>query len=1355
MELNSQVNTFLRGMNLDTDLSMIPEGQYRYAENVRVVTDGFGTTGALQNIEHIKKYSEKISENEVIIGTCDTYCLNKEINKIEECGVIITVDDIGTNHVYTITDFTKDVPTINLIVSATLKLNNKLSIVSNFESEQLSKIYITDGTSNIKMINIAKQYNTSKTNPIKNEYYFDIIPEAILFPAEFNSFTSGTLYAGSVQYCFQLFTEYGTESAISPLCNNIPISKDLNKGESKKILGQLSDENSGLGCVLKLTYNNTGEFNRIRVIRILYKDNISIPDIHVINEFEIDTNAGVKTITYTDNGSQFVNKLTIDEFSALIPYDFTAKTLDKLYNRLFSANIKENTWDVQYDARAYRCDINGNVCLLSSEGNDINGKISQLLNDGVPEEHDCINPYNIIDNNTTKYIYDCNGHLGGTGKNISYRFVFSELVLSSTFSETGKPTNDLELNATAATRKSIKIVYEDGTLVKEQPINSDNAVIHNYSNAYICSNYLGYMRDEIYRFGIVFYNRKGIPSPVHWIGDIRMPSTKEAIDTNSVLYPFHTGGNSYSYEKIVEQLAYAMGVEFTVTNVPREAIAWEIVRCDRTEADRTVVSQGIISSLLSFGKMEGEANNDEYSFGENDIRPMPLFNLSKTFYVKYFNTSGKDTVNVQYPRAEHYYEFVSPEICVSKDSTLSSIQNSKLNCLYQVSTYNHYVSTSDSNGHAIRALGYKQNELEVVGTSGNPENDGWFGGAVLNDARGQMRFHGGSGPGHLEGDARYWYEKQCLFKYYNVKHDKDETNYQIEDAIIGAILPYQNSLSDSKNHAQSIGNKLYTNTSVAGYQQYGNHGTNCVLQLDSNFNKTTGSNGNLTQVFNYLNTSYICNIKRNVIPYGGNNYYGRQNSIYISCGENHTSDTEKCICYGGDTYLNIFDYLNTTFCQQTNDPQEWHSMRMNTVCYIPLESIVNTNLFSSESYHNSVVGTMGNNLIQHEPVVLSNGYTQQKPLYEYNTAYSVQSETLKYIPKYTYSIDNLLSGNRIACSELKTNNEVIDSWTKFKFANYLDVDSQYGPITNLKVFRNKLYYFQDSAVGVAAVNEKSLITDNNIAELTLGTGGILTRFDYITVLNGSSIVNDSSITNSDSVIYWYDFDKNELCALSNGVVSLSKLKNVQSHLNKLSKELKKNSVGFYDKKYNEVWFRINDTSLIYNEQVQAFTSFYTHNPNWYISLSNKLITIENDNSIYLHNSHDDEIQYKKERVSNIQFVINKDSLNTKVFDNVMFSADLIGVNDTGSPMIYDVIFKTKTQETSALTINDIELREDNYRFAIPREKVTNKQESQQKNQSYLGRMRGKYLICDYTFDCNNNREFKLPYVKTTYRYSML
>jgi hypothetical protein len=42
-----QTNTFVKGLNLDTDITMVPDNQYRYAENVRVITDTDGSTGVL------------------------------------------------------------------------------------------------------------------------------------------------------------------------------------------------------------------------------------------------------------------------------------------------------------------------------------------------------------------------------------------------------------------------------------------------------------------------------------------------------------------------------------------------------------------------------------------------------------------------------------------------------------------------------------------------------------------------------------------------------------------------------------------------------------------------------------------------------------------------------------------------------------------------------------------------------------------------------------------------------------------------------------------------------------------------------------------------------------------------------------------------------------------------------------------------------------------------------------------------------------------------------------------------------------------------------------------------------------
>jgi hypothetical protein len=41
------------------------------------------------------------------------------------------------------------------------------------------------------------------------------------------------------------------------------------------------------------------------------------------------------------------------------------------------------------------------------------------------------------------------------------------------------------------------------------------------------------------------------------------------------------------------------------------------------------------------------------------------------------------------------------------------------------------------------------------------------------------------------------------------------------------------------------------------------------------------------------------------------------------------------------------------------------------------------------------------------------------------------------------------------------------------------------------------------------------------------------------------------------------------------------------------------------------------------------------------------------------------------------------------------------------------------------------------------------------NKSYKDRMKGKYLICNYKYDCNGGNEFKVPYISTAYRYSMI
>ena len=204
---------------------------------------------------------------------------------------------------------------------------------------------------------------------------------------------------------------------------------------------------------------------------------------------------------------------------------------------------------------------------------------------------------------------------------------------------------------------------------------------------------------------------------------------------------------------------------------------------------------------------------------------------------------------------------------------------------------------------------------------------------------------------------------------------------------------------------------------------------------------------------------------------------------------------------------------------------------------------------------------------------------------------------------------------------VKTAGEKSDSFTKFQQADYLDVDSQYGDITNLVSFRDKLLYFQEDSVGIAAVNERSLITDNNLTELTLGTGGVLTRFDNITTANGDGIINDPSITDSRSALYWYDNRRNEICRFyDRGVEKLSKTKQVQSFLNDRPNSLVHD--GIYDSKYNEVQLCFYDKAIVFNELVDQFTSFYIFNPDKHAEFANKLLYIK-DNAFYVEQPYED------------------------------------------------------------------------------------------------------------------------------------
>ena len=1347
MELNANINTFQGGLDLDTDVSLLGKNTMRYAENIRLVTNTDGTSAAIQNSDYIQKYdfSKQLFINNFgnILGVVGTkYCECEDTNCIQkECAVVFTReweievpgehDKDYINCVYRITFDDTTPESIKLILKGNFGWSSNLSLVANFENCNVSKVYIADGKNTLRVINIAKDYDE-----ITNVSTLDMIPESSLNRFEISKLVTGSLTSGKYQYAYQLFSKNGAASAISPLSVIIPISAEISSINSNSTRGSQMNTTTTKGVELTTEFENNN-FNHIRVYRIFYQETGQIP-IYILSETSIEESYDTQKFTFIDFGNEPISSITMDEFNQLATmYNFQAQVIESKDNILFAANIQENTWDPVYDARAYRADENGNVVLKSTINDDVLTFSIDAIPDEIDERHDCLNPSNLelYNEASFKYVYkNKDGVFGGSGKNVSYEFVFKEVILSDKEVSDNYPAYDLSLNVSAVSSKDI-LLDQNGNKISESTDTVQSTF--NYADAWFCSDYTGYQRDEIYRFGIVLYNNKGLASPVHWIADIRMPNATMGTP-DSILYPFHLAKNSVILNKTVELLGYAMGVRFHVNNLPEDVVKYEIVRCPRNTSDRTVVSQVVASSLIVEEDTWIEGNT---SVADKGIYPQFLLNMSDRLGVSRPWGNVNQTKAYSFDTKQRYLELISPEICVSQENSQLLMKDGQLCHIYNIYTkQNNSVSIG-----IINDYGVAEQLVTGYGICVKPNNVNTLDGEIdsLENYRYYYWYTLNSEPYIFTGDDDAAAGSTALFKYYHHEPQASiKPPYLIEQIVSPAVQQEVAELLDLTKNSTAIGDSLYVNLSLETAERYGRHGVNLVVKTvdDIEYLPYSTSYSDESQL---MNCAGVFNVKKST-HFMTDTYLNRTNDVYISCSACKNRGETTVDCFGGDTYITVLDYLNTAFHQRSNDYTTKEGYRLHTQCYIPFESTVNTNLFSNKQYHYELDGIdNGPNLIQTNPVSYGS-YVQTDPQYTYNTIYSQNANVLNFIVKAIYSEDDQQFNNRIVHSELKTNNEIQDSWLTFKVANYLEVDNKYGQITNLKNFANKLFYFQENAVGVASVNERSLIVDN-ISELTLGTGTVLSRYDYIGVTNGDSIINDKSIVTSATNLYWYDYDRNTLCVIGDKIVELSKLKNVQSYYNENYKAYRKEPVSAYNKKYDEVWFTVLNKTLIYNERLNVFTSFNTHWYKYALTFNDKLVTV-GDDCFYKHNEQVDENYEVEPLISKLDIVVNDNFMYTKVFDNVMFYADFEGnINN-----ISYVLFKTKSQTSEEINSSNIECREDTYRFAIPRELTTNTD-----SMSYSGRMRGKCLYEFFTFDCNDNKTFKIPYIKTTYRQSRL
>jgi len=155
-------------MNTDTSDSMIKPEQYRFAENLRLITNTDSNTGELHLIE----------------GTGSTNCIKDEhkneivkilaATSIRQYGIIVAQVSGG----WSIYKFTKENNSSERIFGPCSDMIENPCLLTRWESPDVFRLYIADGEHQIMALNIKTSYTNEADIPTEIQYltsYTDVM----------------------------------------------------------------------------------------------------------------------------------------------------------------------------------------------------------------------------------------------------------------------------------------------------------------------------------------------------------------------------------------------------------------------------------------------------------------------------------------------------------------------------------------------------------------------------------------------------------------------------------------------------------------------------------------------------------------------------------------------------------------------------------------------------------------------------------------------------------------------------------------------------------------------------------------------------------------------------------------------------------------------------------------------------------------------------------------------------------------------------------------------------------------------------------------------------------------------------
>ena len=731
-----QINSFAGGLNSDDDLSVVATNQYIDARNIKISSyrGGEGRDnrhGSLMPVQGVKLAGSFAGEGNKVVATGSirdygvVVCIDENENKLKVYSFKNAIG--GTVHDQDFNDIQKS----SLVVDAPLLPLNKgekypdtFDIQLNYESENNIKLYLADSIHPIMVFNISNDFLYKELDKCLS------YPEAVCKPPVFEEYVPGKIEFGVVSYCYQLYNRYGIHTGASIQCQQIPIGNyDFDNRYVKCGGKQGAISNCGVKISIQIP-RDYWHLDYIKVFRVQYTQNGQMPIVSVIYDAKVNFNKQDSTeLIINDVGNDPIENISVEELNSLQGVRIIPNSLASKDGFLFAANTKTIQTTIKdfnkWDARAFRFNYENKSTVTDVNGNDtftIDAHEHGIEDDSVvvpPFDHDCYDgTYNNINKEASLYsanfVFDSKYQwVGGSGKNIEWRFVISSQVEDSCIKETDK--NNTRKIGTLYNYSQKENVQQNNVFYIDKDFKPSIIEKAEFDPGINKNTWLikSLRRNEIYRYGIVLYDKYCQASPVKWIADIRTPNVTEE---GFQLMSSNTIVNGKRYELVIRNL----GIQFKVKSLPEGCTGYQIVRCARHESDIATISQGVLSSPVSNAYSRSyEGDNDDYQVTKYHMF-CPTGFLTTNKFIEGYNVHNQLVGNGDKLESQcmtnidndKLLQFVSKEICYQPESFKQFVKDKK-----------YYLQKQSFLFGARGDYKFKDEQYDFVGKG---DNEAWY-----------------------------------------------------------------------------------------------------------------------------------------------------------------------------------------------------------------------------------------------------------------------------------------------------------------------------------------------------------------------------------------------------------------------------------------------------------------------------------------------------------------------------------------------------------------------------------------------------------------------------------------------------